>query len=276
MEVEFILADGTGSVVLTDYGRLLSGRRGDLAPLTTLETKRVGTQLVKSAYRQERRALDLPFLFKGSDETTLLTNVRSVLAVLSAGEGILRVTRTATVRELRRCYYRAGLGEKGWLRAAEAVLSFDALDPYWYDPTTVEVDFTTQETPEGYFFPILPVSLVPSSVLQRQVVNNPGVQTWPIWTITGPGDTISITNETSGRQFLYSGELTIDDTLEIDCRPLYKTVRLNGVNAWSNVPKEFADLWPLEAGDNTVLVTMANATADTLATLAYLPRYISL
>lgn len=275
MEVEFTV--GSRSIVLTDYGRIIDGRRGDLAPLTTLETKRLGSQLVKSIYRQEKRAVDFPFLFKAASEATLLSSIRSMLDVLSAGEGTLAVTRNdSVVRELYRCYYVGGLGEKGYVRAAEAVLSFDALDPYWYDPADTEVEFAIPAIPEGTFFPILPVTLVPSSVLQRQTVNNPGVQVWPIWTITGPGSDISLINETNGRAFLFETILDETDTLVIDTRPLYKTVQLNGANAWADVPKTYADLWPLEPGDNSILVTVANATDVTLATLAYQRRYISL
>ncbi len=276
MEVEFTV--GAQSVVLTDYGRLKGGRIGDLAPQTTLETRRVGTQLVKSAYRQEKRPLDLPFLFKAANEATLLANVRTILGVLSAGEGTLSVTRNdGTIRELYRCYYVAGLGEKGWVQAAEAVLSFDGLDPYWYDPTGVIVDFVSggSENPT-LFFPVPPLYLLPSAILQAKTINNPGVESWLVWTITGPGDIISLINQTSGRTFIYSGALDDADTLVIDSRPLYKTVRLNGVNAWANVPQASADLWPLARGDNSILVTVANSTEHTIVELVYYPRYVSL
>jgi hypothetical protein len=277
MEIEFRVV-GPRSVVLTDYGRLKAGRRGDLAPETTLETKRIGGQLMMSTYLQEKRPLDLPFLFKATTEAELLANVRLILDVLTAGEGTLKVTRNDdVVRELYRCFYRAGLGEKNWLQAAEAVLSFDALDPYWYDPTAVIVDFVSggSENPT-LFFPVPPLYLLPSSVLEQKTINNPGVEAWPVWTITGPGAIISLINQTSGRTFIYSGTLDAADTLEIDSRPLYKTVRLNGANAWANVPKASADLWPLAGGDNSILVTVANSTEYTVVEFNYYPRYVSL
>jgi hypothetical protein len=280
MELEFILADGSGSVKLTDYGRLLAGRRGDLAPLITLESRRIGNELLASMYRHEKRPLDLPFLFKAATEAELLTNVRTVLTVLTAGEGKLRVTRNdATVRELKRCYFRGGLGEKGWTQAAETVLSFDALDPFWYETSATENIFTISGSTILPFFPFFltkPLRLLVSQVLNQDTVSNPGVEAWPIWTITGPGDTLSLENLTTGRKIVWNGTLTGSDQLEIDTRPLYKTVRLNGVNSWSLVQSSDADPWPMIAGNNDILVGLSNATIATQAKLSYTRRYVSL
>lgn len=272
--VEFIV--GSDSVVLTDYGHVVDGQRGNLAPAVTLETRRVGTQLVATDYRHERRPIDLPFLFKAASETTLLANIRTMLALLASGEGILRYTRRdGVVREARRCYYRAGLGEKGRLLAAETVLSFDALDPYWYDPTDQEETFVLSAS-SGSFFPILPIRLSASAVLQEKTINNPGEATWPIWTIAGPGSLVSIENKTTGRVFQYSGTLLSTDVLVIDTRPQYKTVTLNGSNGWTGMSLVAADLWPLEPGDNIVNVSMGSATVLSSVEMVYPLRYISL
>jgi hypothetical protein len=277
MVIEFILENVYTSVVLTNYGRLLAGRRGDLAPAITLESRRIGDELLASIYRQEKRPIDLPFFFKAATEAVLLANVRTILSVLTAGEGRLRVTRNdATVRELKRCYFRGGLGEKGWIQAIETVLSFDALDPYWYEPTATSINFNAAGGGTMPFFPIFPLQLDVSQVLDRKTVANPGAACWPIWVITGPGNTLSLKNITTGRDLVWNGSLSIADTLVIDTSPLKKTIRLNGVNAWNNVPGSDADLWPLIAGNNDVLVTVGDATADTLVQLAFVPRYVSL
>lgn len=279
MELEFILEDGSGSVVLTDYGHLLAGRRGDLAPLITLESRRIGEELLASVHRMEKRPLDFPFLFKETTESELLTTVRTVLTVLTAGEGKLRVTDNGVVRELKRCYFRGGLGEKGWRQAAETVLSFDALDPFWYETTATENQFTISGSVIQPFFPFFltkPMKLLVSQVLNQDTVTNPGVEVWPIWTITGPGDTLSLENMTTGKRLLWNSTLTDEDILEIDTRPMYKTVRINGINAWNDVGVSDANLWPLLAGDNEVLVTLSNASILTKATLSFFPRYVSL
>lgn len=276
MEVEFILEDGSGSVALTDYGRLLAGRRGDLAPLMTLESRRIGDELLASVHRMEKRPLDLPFFFKAATESVLLDNVRALLTVLTAGEGKLRVTNGAVVRELKRCYFRGGLNDKGWRQAAETVLSFDALDPFWYETTDTENQFTISGSTILPFFPFFPIRLLVSQVLNQDTVTNPGVECWPIWTITGPGDTLSLENVTTGRKLVWGGTLDGGDVLEIDTRPLVKTVRLNGVNAWEDVQASDADLWPMIAGDNDILVGLSSATVDTVATLSFTPRYVSL
>lgn len=276
MEIKFT-ADASGDeIVLTDYGRLLDGRRGDLAPLTTLEAQRIGGVLIKSIYRQEKRPLDLPFLFKASDLSTLQDNVRTVLDVLSQGEGVLTFIKDdATERELRSCFYKYGMGEKNWRSAMETVISFDALDPYWYDPTEVEEAFTGA-VPTGTFFPFFPLVLSPSSVLAEKTVTNPGVESWPIWTITGPATGVTLFNVTSDRTLALSLTMAAGETLVIDTRPLYKTVELNGANGWTYVSPYDPDLWPLAAGDNLIQVVMANTDAGSSAMLEYNPRYISL
>lgn len=278
MEIKFTVDASGDIVVLTNYGHLLDGRRGDLAPLTTLETQRVGGVLRKSIYRQEKRPLDLPFIFMADTPYLLQDNVRTVLDVLSQGEGTLTWTQdNDIVRELRNVFYKAGMGEKNWKQAMETVLAFDALDPYWYDPTEVEEEFASGgDPPTSLFFPVPPLYLMPSAILEEKVVSNPGAENWPVWTITGPGDTLSFINNTTGRRLIYSGSLLVSDTLVIDTRPLQKTVRLNGVNAWEYIPKDSADLWSLAAGDNDILVSVANSTSETLVQLAYYPRYISL
>jgi len=285
MELEYLV--GAESVVLTDYGRLKKGRKGDLGMPVVIETRRVGNELQRSLYLHGKRAVDIPFLAKAASEAALLANLQTMMNVLTSDTlrsdgfdqdtAILQVTKNdASVRQLQRCFYVGGLDEKAWINGMESVISFDALDPYWYDPTAVEVTFSSGETPSMLFFPLPPLYLAPSAVFAEQSVVNPGAEAWPIWTISGPGSSISLINQTTGRKVMWTGTLMIDDELEIDTRPLHKTVRLNGENAWDSVPISYADLWPLAAGPNALMVTIANSTGDTSAVLSYNPRYKSL
>jgi hypothetical protein len=236
-------------------------------------------------YRLEKRALDVPFLFEGDDpnlsgasSVDLSSKVKTMLDVLVLGNGILSIKRADGVtRNLQRCYFSGGMGEQNYPdRHMKTVLSFVALDPFFYDQDPQEVTFTSGSVPTRLFFPVPPLILAPSAVFSEQTITNPGVQTWPVWTITGPGDSISLINNTSDRRFMWSGTLLEDDVLVIDTIPLYKTVRLNGSNSWDQVPVGYEDLWPLDAGANNVMVTIANSTAATTATCEYYPRYNSL
>jgi hypothetical protein len=273
MEVKYTV--GSAAIILTNYGTLL-GKLGDLAPAITLQSERRGNVLQKTIYRHEDRPLDLPFLFEGDNEDDLRGNVRAILDVLAAGEGILRITRTGVARELRNTWYTAGLREKGnGGRTIKTVLSFDALDPYWYDPTGQQVTFAGGVV-AGTFFPFFPIVLSPSSVLAEETIVNPGVEAWPIWTISGPGGTITLENVTTGRKVVWNGTMADGETLVIDTRPLYKTVELNDANAWAYVSYDDTDLWPLAAGSNTIRVVMTGTDAGSQALLEYNPRYISL
>lgn len=275
MQIEFIV--GAQSVVLTNYGRLVDGRRGDLAPATVLETELLAGLSVMSAYRQEKRPLDLPFLFKAAAETTLLANIRTMLDVLTAGEGVLKVTRNdAVVRQLQRCYYKDGLREKGWLQAIETVLSFDSLDPYWYDPTPTSEVFTVSLTSLTTFFPFFPLVLTASSIIERKNVTNPGAPVWPVWTIVGPGENPTITNHTTGESITLVKTLIAGDVLVIDTSPLAKTVILNGANAYQYLTAA-STLFSLAHGVNDLSVQMNLFVAGTsTGTLQFYPRYVSL
>lgn len=281
MRVEFIVS--SESVVLTDYGTIIRGKTGILAPETTLETQRLGGILRMSAYRQERRPVDLPYFLEGDspnepDPVDVYGKARAILDVLRLGEGTLRVQRDDGVeRELRSCYYRDGLREQNLPGdALRTVLSFDALDPYWYATADINVEYTNAGTPTPSFFPFFPLRLLYSQIVDSQIINNPGVECWPIWTITGPGSSLSLVNQTTGKTTIWTGTLTAADVLEIDTRPLFKTIRKNGANAWSNVPASTSELWSLATGDNSILVTMTDVTVETVARLTFTPRYISL
>jgi hypothetical protein len=280
MDIEFEV-NGAIYVVTSANVQLLTDRTGDLAPNLKLDIFELGDQFEAGHYRPQPRNIDLPVLIKAGSHDELLSQVRTVLAGVMAGEGTLRFTRGEAIRELLKCYFVGGLTSDGKgieaAREFKAVLSFRALDPYWYDPTAIIVSFVSSgDDDPTLFFPVPPLYLLPSAVLQSKTINNPGVEAWPVWIITGPGDIISLINQTSGRTFIYSGALEAADMLEIDTRPLYKTVRLNGANAWENVPVASADLWPLAAGNNDILVTVGNSTVHTVVEFHYNPRYVSL
>lgn len=275
MEIEFIV--GLQSVVLTDYGRLLAGRMGDLAPSTVLETEMLSGQLIMSAYRQEKRPIDLPFMFKATTETGLLDAVRVMLDVLTIGEGILQVTRNdAVVRQLQRCFYRDGLRQKNYPKAMETVISFDALDPYWYSPTPTSDLFTVSLTSLVTFFPFFPLMLTTSTVIERKDVDNPGTNAWPVWTIVGPGENPTILNHTTGEYIMLICTLVAGDILIIDTSPFAKTVLLNGVNAYQYMTDD-SSLFDLDPGINDISFQMNLAVVGSSSgLLQYYPRYITL
>ena len=115
-----------------------------------------------------------------------------------------------------------------------------------------------------------------STVYAQTVVTNPGdVESYPVWTIKGPGDTVRLVNQTSGKILnLGANVLAAGQTLVIDTRPGVKTILLDGVNVfnWLDV---YSSLWPLESGDNSLMLQMSNITQISKIELTYTERYNS-
>lgn len=197
------------------------------------------------------------------------------------GDGKLRVTGPAgDIRELT-CRYQDGLQlveEAGTRDGQAAAVTFEASDPYWADPDPTVVSWTTG-APRA-FFPLLPFHLGSSQVFARALVDPLGdVATYPVWTINGPGSTISIRNVTTGRTLAWSGSLGFGELLTIDTRPGNQTSAPKSVflqdgsnqfgllTAW--------DFWPLEPGTNDIEITMTGATDDSQVTGSWQARHLS-
>jgi hypothetical protein len=146
---------------------------------------------------------DMPI--KAETEVELRNKMRSILRMINPlkDDGILRcIAADGSVRELT-CRYSGGLEgdesrENRGIWWQKAILVFNADDPFWYDSSTIVQTFKLNENP-GTFFPILPLRLVSSTVFADINIDNTGdVETYPEWIIQGPGETIKITNMTTG------------------------------------------------------------------------------
>lgn len=179
-------------------------------------------------------------------------------------------------RELK-CHYAGGmeLVEDQFTDSLQrAVLVFRAFDPYWLDSITDTRSFVIG-TPAP-FFPILPLRLTSSTVFADVNVDNSGdVETWPIWTVTGPGSDLVLSNLTTGEVLSSSVVLGIGETLVIDTSPELKTLRRgDGSNAYGTLSAS-SSLWSLVEGANSVRIEFSGATADSLVALSWRRRYFT-
>jgi phage-related protein len=105
------------------------------------------------------------------------------------------------------------------------------------------------------------------------VFNSGDVEAWPIWTITGPGNTITLTNTTTGKALVLSITLTGGQVLTIDTRPGHKTVtREDGSNQFATVSST-SSLWELVTGNNAVTLAISETTTASGLQLQYKQRY---
>lgn len=81
----------------------------------------------------------------------------------------------------------------------------------------------------------------------------------PIITITGTGSNLTITNDSTEEGFTWSGTLSANDTLVVDCDKM--SIKKNGNNAFANFSGDYITLGE---GDNSITVTATspNLTVD--------------
>jgi hypothetical protein len=227
----------------------------------------------------------LPFWVHGSSESDLRVQLRAMIRAMNPGRGVGKLRITSPVGDQREinCIVVDGLGLKeagGETGPTDQriVAVFRAHDPYYYDVSATTQPFEITDTPS--FFPwggSTLFRLTSSEIFSDGSVENDGdVETWPVWTITGPGSVITLENLTTGKTLTFAtASLTTGETIVIDTRPGAKTVLKNGTtNLFPDIGT--SSLWPLAAGTNLVRLQMAGADAVTSSVvLSYTQRYLS-
>jgi hypothetical protein len=211
--------------------------------------------------------------------------VRAMVKTLNPKRGPGRIRVTSPIGDQREivCRYSGGaelvekVGEDSGPDWQQFPVTFLAHDPYWYDVSAIEQTFTiTAAAPN--FFPIPPIHLAASELAVDSSVDNTGdEEAWPVWTVTGPGSGIKLTNQTTGRfTWFPSLALVAGQTLVVDTQPGAKSTIVDGVtNAYSSLSVD-SSLWPFETGVNGIRLEMSGAD-DALSALSmrYYRRYLS-
>lgn len=286
--------DATGSTTLltgTDLFMNFGPVGWDMPPIDYIED--VVPLQPGSQFRQlvvKPRDFDVPLSLVEVDEATAAQKVRALARTLNPalGSGYLVVTSADGTQRQIPCQYKSGLegdqslksigqdrGSGGFRSWRRFLVVFHAFDPYWQDlvDTTVQFNIGTSVA----FFPILPLRLSAASVGGTFTVNNVGdVQAWPVWTVTGPGSSITFTNNTTGQSLaLGSYALAGGRTLTIDTRPGFKTITLDdGTNLYNNVAANSV-LWGLNPGNNTITASVSGTSSTTSILLAFRQRYLT-
>lgn len=193
-----------------------------------------------------------------------------------AGLGTLTVRNASGEARSLDCYCIAGLeGDESsamdgsWWALA---LKFFAPDPWWRgEAQTVTYGLGTP----GTFFPFFPLSLPASTVAGSFSVDlsMADAPSFPLWTVTGPGSSLVLTNTTTGKVIQVNTTLSAGQSLTIDTRPGQQSVRRNdGTNLMGSLATDPA-LWPLVEDVNAVTVTLTGATSASAVSCTYAPRY---
>lgn len=195
-----------------------------------------------------------------------------------AGLGTLTVTSEWGESRSLSCYCVGGLegdqannvgGSGLWWRM---VLKFYAPSPWWRgDVRSIMFGLSAPTS----FFPITPVVLSSSNIQGALTVDlsDADAPSFPVWTVTGPGSALTLTNTTTGRTIQVTTPIGDGQSLIIDTRPGMQSVRDgNGVNLMGSLSSDPA-LFPLVEGVNQISALLAGAGPASSISGTYAPSY---
>jgi hypothetical protein len=231
--------------------------------------------------RAQGKDIILPLAFWAHDSRDAYkARRRAFIKSLNPKRGVGTLTLTEPNGATRQigAYYTGGLeGDESLDAAGERwcinVITFATPSPYWVGDV-VSRDF--KNATGGTFFPILPLRVGDSQVLGEVTIDNDGdAAAFPLWTIQGPATSITLVNETTGKELVLTRSITGTDTVVIDTRERQQTALLNDVtNLWPDL-SDSSELWPLEEGVNALNLVIDGSTSATSVNLTYQPRYLA-
>lgn len=223
------------------------------------------------------RDIDLPIVVTGTDRQDLETKLRRLSNLLQDFNGPTKIRASysdGTAFELNAHYVGGGdveYGEESNLKMAKWVISMQAPNPYW--ESVNPVNYTLQM--------IGGRGLLKGSTSLSQLklsgqygfgdvtLVNPGdVVAYPTWTITGPADSVSISQ--NGVGFTYAGAIAAGEQVVIDTFT-GTVVDQDGVNRYGNLaaaPK----LFPINPGTQTVSIAAPGSIDTTVIAGNFKPR----
>ena len=125
---------------------------------------------------------------------------------------------------------------------------------------------------DATWFPFPPLELRGSILSGRRDVVNPGdVDSWPLWTVTGPGSRLDVVHHDTGQTITYDAAIPAGQVVRIDTRPGSRSVTsAAGDNLMPNVSSD-PEFWPLLGGVNDVSLTMPGTSEDSDVSLTWTP-----
>lgn len=226
------------------------------------------------------RQVDLPVLVACANRTEYIQKMRTLVSALNPdkGAGRLRVGHEVnSARELN-CRYVSGLEGAGSAKgsspaSAMAMLSFRASDPFWYELYAQTASYVLGAP--VLFFPFFPLRLSQSGIFTETTITNNGDHiAWPVWTLTGPADSVVLRNLTTGYALTANITIAAGNSAVIDTRPGIKTVQMNGLNYFYTLAQD-STLWGLARGVNSLQLILNNADGNSKIELSYKPPYFS-
>lgn len=285
-QITWTSADGSTVIDLTDdssgytvAANGTAGLRSVAYELTTTRYAGIDGETVNAIHATPNEPT-IGLLVEADGDADLRAKIRGLVRAMrpKAGPGTLTVANETGDRRSLTCYCVDGLpgveSSDGILAGSwwKAALKFYAPDPWWLgDEQSVSIGLGAP-TP---FFPFFPLVLSSSTVQGQFTVDLSDSDTpaFPVWTITGPGSSLVLTNNTTGRSLTVAASLASGETMVVDTRPDYQSVRRgDGTNLLGSVDG-YPDLWPLVEDVNDITAALNGATSNSRIGGSWQPRY---
>jgi|SRR5688572_315123 len=265
---------------------------GRFSPPTRFETDDIpdGDGARLRAVHHGVREFLLPVWVQAATESALRTAIRTLISAMNPVRGDGRIQVTSSLGDQREIVCRVSAGLEGQERIGDSSgvwaqmfpLMFRAHEPYWRDISDTVYGPIVVDAEPGTFFSdqFFPMQLADSEVFASVTVTNSGdVEAWPVWTITGPGESPLLRNLTTGKDLLLADyTIAAGEVVTIDTRPdgpTRKTVVSSTVGSLFGRLSGTTSLWPLAPGANAVTIEMAAATDASAVSIARRHRYLA-
>lgn len=278
VDLQFSIIGGNGDVIPLDGQQdyqLTSGFRGVGIPTTEVRIDQsAGDGGVWRSTRRGVRELDLPIVVFGANRDDVEAKLRRLAAALSDRFGApqLAATYTDGAQYTIDVHYTGGAETVFGADAGETycrwVITVQAPDPFWVSSEAVNFSLSANSTVRGLLPQLDQLKVSPSSVIGSFTVENPGdVEAYPVWTLTGKSESLSVS--LSGVGFTYSE--SIASGIRVFNTRAATVVDGSGVNKYANLgaaPKLFA----IPPGSATISVVVSGSDATTRLSGYFNPR----
>ncbi len=230
------------------------------------------------------RTITWPLTIWGNSHGEFLDRFRELARAFTRtrrdGPGLLVITRPDGTERQIKAYYQEGFGAPpgtGHLWT-DVVLSLYCPNAFWEGREELS-EFREYAVTSSYLtaYP----TVTSGQLLGATTIVNPGdVEAWPRWEITGPLETITVTNETTGESFtvnpdnagLAHGDLLEDETVTIHTDPAM-VLGPDGSTWTAALNWPGANLFALEPGKTDLTFDVDGSGPGTRIAVSYRPRY---
>lgn len=248
-----------------------------LPPVSVAASDRIGGHgAVTRGVRYDVRKVFLPILIHKSTYADATEARRDLYRLLAPhlGEVSIKITDpgTGSVRAIKGLLVDGLTGDFGddfhgnWQTLG---LEFQCNSPWWESEERI-IDLRLSQADKPFisdWSPFFPIVIGQATVNGNFIVNVSGDEpVYPKWTIVGPGADLVISNQS--KSFKILKDFKVDEAVSIDM----ETGRLEP-DLWSYTTLD-SELFPLMPGDNTLTISMVNASKESRIQGVYRERFL--